>query len=160
MQYTCHRYIPPTWGAPEHVDSLLHEIQARARHPTIVAGDLNARHRDWCTKTNRSRRKLKAWVSQYRFSVTAPRDPTFMSKQGRSTIDIYASRGSTLTNPNTVSSRGPWGGASDHIPVITVTRTKTSTTPRARLPSHVSTRLLSSIAHREKAEKLYDEVIP
>ena len=37
-------YLRP--GAPpEHVDSLLHEIQARARHPTIVTGDLNARHR-------------------------------------------------------------------------------------------------------------------
>ena len=97
----------PTWGAPEHVVSLLHEIQARVRYPTVVAGDLNARHRDWCTKTNRSGRKLKAWASQYRFSVTAPRDPVFVSKQGRSTIDVYASRGITLTTPNIVSSRGP-----------------------------------------------------
>ena len=117
-------YLRP--GArPEHVDSLLHEIQARARYPTIVAGDLNARDRDWCTKTNRSGRKLKAWASQYRFSVTAPSDPTFVSKQGRSTIDIYVSRGIMLTTPNTASSRGPWGEASDHIPVITVTSTKT-----------------------------------
>ena len=152
-------YLRP--GAPpERVDSLLHEIQARARYPAIVAGDLNARHSDWCTKTNRSGRKLKAWASQYRFSVTATRDPTFVSKQRRSTIDIYASRGITLTNPNTVSSRGPWGAASDHIPVITVTSTRTSTTPRARLPPHVSTRLLSSLVIREKAEKLYEEVIP
>ena len=145
---------------PEHADNRLHEIQARACYPTIVAGDLNARHRDWCTKTNRSGRKLKAWASQYRFSVTAPRDPMFVSKQGRSTIDIYASRGITLTTPNTVSSRGPWGGASDHIPVITVTSTKTCTTPHSRLPPHISTRLLSSIVHLEKAENLYEEVIP
>ena len=123
-------YLRP--GAPpEHVERLLHEIQARARYPTLVAGDLKARQRDWCTKTNRSGRKLKAWASQYRFSVTASRDPTFVPKQGRSTIDIYASRGSTFTTPNTVSSRGPWGRASDHIPVITVTSAKTSTTPRA-----------------------------
>ena len=133
-----HRYIPPTWGAPEHADSLLHEIQARARDPTIVACDLNARHRDWCKKTNRSGRKLKAWASQYRFSVTAARDPTFVSKQRRSTIDIYVSSGITLTTPNTVSSRGPRGGASDHIPVITITSTKTCTTPLSRLPPHIS----------------------
>ena len=140
--------------------SPLREIQARARYPTIMAGDLNARHRDWCTTTNRIGRNLNAWASQYRFSVTPPRGPTFLSKQGRSTIDIYASRGITLTTPNTVSSRGRWGGASDHIPVITVTSTKTSTTPRARIPPHVSTRLLSSIVRCEKAEKLYEELIP
>ena len=82
-------YLRP--GAPpEHVDSLLHEIQAGERYPTIVAvaGDPNARHRDWCTTTNRSARKLKVWASQYRFSVTVPRDPTFVSNQGRRTIDI------------------------------------------------------------------------
>ena len=152
-------YLRP--GAPpEHVDSLLHEIQAWGGHPTILAADLNARHRDWCTKTNRSGRKLKAWASQYLCSVTAPRDLTFVSKQGRSTIDIYASGGITLTTPNTVSSRGPWGGAGDHIPVITVTSTKTSITPRGRLTPHVSTGLLSSIELREKAEKFYEEVIP
>ena len=144
----------------QHVCFLTDLIQARARYPTIVAGDLNARHRDWCTKTNRSGRKFKAWPSLYRFSVTAPRDPTFVSKQGRSTIDIYVSRGITVTTPNSVSSRGPWGGASDHIPVITVTSTKTCTTPHSRLPPHISTRLLSSIVHREKAENLYEEVIP
>ena len=94
------------------------------------------------------------------FSVAAPRDPTLVSKQVRSTIDIYVSRGITLTTPNTVSSRGPWGGASDHIPVITVTSTKTCTTPHSRLPAHISKRLLSSIVHREKAENLYEEVIP
>ena len=125
-----------------------------------MEGDLNARHRDWCTKTNRSGRKLKAWASQYCFPVTAPRDPTFVSKQGRSTIDIYASRGITLTTPNTASSRGPWGGASDHTPVITVTSTKTYTTPNSRLPPHISKRLLSSIVHREKTANLYEEVIP
>ena len=152
-------YLRP--GAPpEHVDSLLHEIQARARYQTTVAGDLHARHRDWCTKKNRSGRKLKASASQHRFSVTAPSDPTFVSKQGRSTIDIHVSRGTTLTTPNTVSSRGPWGGASDHIPVITVTSTKTCTTPHSQLPAHIPTRLLSSIVHREKAENLYEEVIP
>ena len=32
---------------PEHANSLLHEIQARKRYPIIVAGDLNARQRDW-----------------------------------------------------------------------------------------------------------------
>ena len=66
----------------------------------------------------------------------------------------------TLTSPNTVSCRAPWGGASDHIPVITVTSTKTCTTPHSRLPPHISTKLLSSIVHREKAENLYEEVIP
>ena len=50
--------------------------------------------------------------------------------------------------------------ASDHIPVITVTSTKTCTAPRSRLPPHISTRLLSSIVHRENAENLYEEVIP
>ena len=101
-------YLRP--GAPpEHVDSLLHEMQARARYPTIVAGDLNERHRDWCAKTNRSGRKLKAWASQHRFSVTAPRYPTFVSKQGRSTIDMHVSRGTMLTTPNNVSRRDPWG---------------------------------------------------
>ena len=38
-------YLRPE-APPEHVDSLLHEIQARERYPTVVAGDLNARHRD------------------------------------------------------------------------------------------------------------------
>ena len=143
----------------QHVCFLTDLIQARARYPTIVAGDLNARHRDWCTKTNRSGRKFKAWPSLYRFSVTAPRDPTFVSKQGRSTIDIYAPRGITPTTPNTVSSRGPWGAAIEHIPVFTVPSTKTCTTPHSRLPPHVSTRLLPSIVLREKAEKHYEGVI-
>ena len=138
----------------------LEEFSARSRYPTLVAGDFNARHKDWCKKSNRSGRNLKTWSLQFHFSILAPSNPTFFSKQGKSTIDSLLSRGITLTKPNTVSDVGPWGGASDHTPVTTTVVTKPDPVVKTSVAIRVSSKLLRSITHTQKAGTLYNDSIP
>ena len=97
---------------------------------------------------------------QFHFSILAPSNPNFFSKQGKSTIDIFLSRGITLTKPKTESDVGPWGGASDHTPVTTTVVTKPDPVVKTPVAIRVSSKLLRSITHREKAETLYNDSIP
>jgi len=53
---------------------------------TTIIGDLNSRHKDWCTTQNSYSGWLREWADQSLMLVIRPDGPTFM---GISVIDLY-----------------------------------------------------------------------
>ena len=98
--------------------SILQQIRHRASGPTVILGDLNARHQSWCHGKNSRGQALTMWCSKTPFNGTAPPQPTFYShnrQTGYSTIDIAISN---IPNVSATVTKGDWDGVSDHIPVL------------------------------------------
>ena len=80
---------------------MLHQVveklsSVQARHPdtdVLLAGDFNARHSSWCTRTNSNGRVLHSIADRCLLSVCNPvRVPTFFNTRGgKSTIDLFLS---------------------------------------------------------------------
>ncbi len=99
----------------------MEEVNALAREPVIAMGDFNARHTDWCFRSNSRGQKLSEWTLEEGKSVLPPDSPTFKSRNGRkSTINLIVYRAC-----GSLGARLPEGtcsGASDHRSIVTEVR--------------------------------------
>lgn len=94
----------------------LNAVKRLAPPPTAIVGDFNARHVDWDHEGNYRGALLKKWCADASFSVQAPSEPTFVSHQGQSTIDLGLLKDCSLTHLEVVN--GVWTGVSGHSPVV------------------------------------------
>lgn len=107
-------YSPPGWPIIEvDIEALLDSKQ-----PTIIAGDLNAKHPDWnCTTTNVTGRKLRAQGMREDFTIAGPTEPTRVPTHANhrpSVIDITLSKNLTQSlDMETIPAL-----SSDHCPVL------------------------------------------
>lgn len=87
------------------------------RQATILAGDLNAKHKDWNSKVNNSRaQRLKQMADQKNIIITGPEDPTHIHTPDNSTdvLDIALLKNIEIDyDITTVHDL-----SSDHLPVI------------------------------------------
>jgi len=103
-------------------DMLIHlnMLHNRCRGKTVIFGDFNSRHRDWCSQTNQSGRHLHAWHLKNGWQLHAPPFPTRVSPgpsqtSTYSTIDLFLTRNINLTNFRYPRSHA--FGISDHLPI-------------------------------------------
>lgn len=105
---------------PKQVESqqLLHEltkIHMTCRGKTVLIGDFNARHKNWCSKGNRNGTCLKLWAEQNGWVIHAPPFPTRVGPRGAiSTIDLVVTRNSNI---HSFYYPRQCFGISDHLPV-------------------------------------------
>ncbi len=115
--------------------------------------DWNARHGEWDANSNRRGDALRRWAQRYRWRVSAPRAPSFVTRGRSSTVDLLVHCACTVRNVVKVS--GSSDGCSDHVPVVVVV-------PSAHPPA---TRRISKAARRnevrhERAAALYEHELP
>lgn len=97
------------------------------RRKLIVAGDLNARHENWGNHRRNKNGTILFGDSQAGYyTVSGPRDPTFISPAGvPSTLDLFLTNAPDhLSDPETVKEL-----SSDHFPVEVVFRCSPTTRP-------------------------------
>lgn len=84
---------------------------------SVIVGDLNARHKTWCERTNRAGTWLTQFTLNTRWTIHPPDLPTFCHPGTKATskIDLFVSKGVHLPFQPRVC-RGKW--SSDHLPVF------------------------------------------
>lgn len=117
-------YLPPTGTLDK--DELLKVLDTK--QPTILAGDLNAKHVDWHSKvTNAKGRTLRDISDNNNLVVIAPRDPTHIGFYGTDVLDIAILKDIrqhwTLQTEHELTS--------DHLPVVMELQTQ--------IPHHLQT---------------------
>ena len=131
---------------------ILRNIQRICRGPTIVLGHLNGRHPEWGMRlrtghNNTQGNTIHTWARQFGWEIRGTVAPTYESRQGKSTIDIFMVKGVPLKGP--VVAYGPWDGASDHHPVTGESSLPTSLASRTfKIPK--SLRNKDNLRIREK----------
>lgn len=124
-------YSPPGWPIVElDVEALLD-----SRQPTLVAGDLNAKHPDWnCQTTNPAGRKLRAQGMREDFTISGPIEPTRVPIQARhrpSVLDITISKNMAHSlDMETLPAL-----SSDHNPVLITVGADLDLAPPIRKPN-------------------------
>ena len=109
-------YFSPS-ARREEVENALTKLRQVCRGPTIILGDLNARHNRWDRTTNRFGSTILKWAEKYSWTIRAAQEPTFVSRTGRSNIDLFITK--DLQAPlNPWIPHGDWDGMSDHNPVV------------------------------------------
>lgn len=145
----CHKEIPTGRGADGRCDlggnlhkpklreddmkEILKRIHNGCIGRTVMMGDWNARHVRMHRKTNIRDRSLVEWAREKGWSVRASKSPTFVSGQGRSTVDFFVYRAARVTGVR-VAEDGQ-EGSTDHRPVIGKVSTNTN---RPRLKRRIS----------------------
>src|SRR3569832_2278527 len=88
--------------------------------PMLIVGDMNARHTDWCTKTDSNGRALADFCAEAGLtilnSIHSPQQPTYSSAGRTSTIDLFIT-----SHPSLFNSLCPMPSlalTSDHFPVV------------------------------------------
>ena len=147
-------YVRPN-TLPEKMKTFLEDVRARARYPFILAGDLNARHKTWCTKNNPGERTLHSWALKHSISVHAPATPTFVSSRGTSTIDIFVAKGVIIGELKVTD--GVWNAASDQLAVAATVEHMYG---GRELPSSFATRTLLCPENAVGAAKHYRREMP
>lgn len=108
-------YIAPNAKAEEEAEAL-NTVQKISRGAALIIGDLNARSRDWDTKSNGRGRRLLKWARAHNWTPRAPKGHTFAIRgKGVSTIDITVMKGLSSYNV-TVPPVGTFK-SSDHQPI-------------------------------------------
>lgn len=149
-------YISPRARVQE-VRRCLRRVRELARGPTIVAGDLNARHSQWDTTPNNRGRLLMSWALKWGWEIKAPADPTFCRNQGSSTVDIVLAKGVNTNQPITLF--GPWDGTSDHQPVLTVLEGGTGE-PAREAPTRIPRAMFQKEALQRTVREEYSRELP
>ena len=98
-------------------EKCLDKVQNCTAGPVVMMGDLNCRHTTWDKKSNTQGKWLVKWAQHNKWSIHAPREPTFAAHQGTSTVDLVLSRGVNVENTSVL--HGIWDGCSDHFAVRT-----------------------------------------
>lgn len=100
-----------------HLRKTLNTIRYRGRGRALIMGDLNARHHNWCTRTNPRGTEIDRWSLKFNWNIIAANEPTFCNRQGRSNIDIALIKSASgARKPEPL--KGDWDGSSDHTPVM------------------------------------------
>lgn len=104
-------YIPPDKEAiPDELDAVFD-----SGRPTILAGDLNAKHPAWHSRVrNQKGRLIQRYVEERRIAVLAPSDPTHFHGRGADVLDIALLL--NVSMPATTYTIQELG--SDHLPVV------------------------------------------
>jgi len=89
----------------EDFEHYFKHIHMTCRGRTIIFGDLNARHRSWCSKTNQSGAWLHRWGRKNGWLIQAPNFTTRNhiprnnhSSPQHTTIDLFVTRAATVTD--------------------------------------------------------------
>ena len=147
-------YVRPN-TPPGKIETFLEDVRARARYPFILAGDLNARHKSWCTKNNPRGRPFHSWALKHRISIHAPATPTFVSSRGTSTIDIFVANGVIIGELKVTD--GVWNAASDHLAVAATVEHMSG---GRELPGSFATRTLLCPKNAVRAATHYRREMP
>lgn len=94
---------------PEFVKCTLSYVQSFSRDRVLIAGDLKARHPNWCHRGNTRGKYLDEWTANVGWSTAPPHRPTFWNLMSRpTTIDLEIHYAVSM-NSVRVSVR-PWDG--------------------------------------------------
>ncbi|GJQ88591.1 hypothetical protein Trydic_g19313, partial [Trypoxylus dichotomus] len=110
--------IHSCYGPP---GSVLSEADFRAvfgaGHPTILAGDLNSKHKNWNSKTTNTRgRQLARIATKYGLTVEGPEDETHIHIPTGSTDVLDIAVVKNITTPYHLETINDL--TSDHLPVV------------------------------------------
>lgn len=104
-------YVPPTTPLSET------DLEAIFMHmtPTVLLGDLNAKHAAWnCSSNNKAGNKLLRYCFIKGINIYAPDQATYVNSRGhRNVLDIALGYKCTLTTPLSLHEL-----SSDHNPVV------------------------------------------
>lgn len=132
------------------------DIEQCTSGPTVVIGDLNAKHRDWSRNENTRGRFIKKWAIQEGWTVNAPLGDTFTpppsSGSSPSTIDLAVLKG--LRSEVAHIPEGVWDGCSDHMPIVVKVHNQWVPAP-AVTRDRISYRMRIKPEILRKAQELY-----
>ena len=148
-------YVSPDAGWGE-VQDCLATINQLGRGPTVIVGDLNARHARWDRKTNSRGAQLYSWARRWGWEIMAPEGPTFCAGSGRSTVDLFLVKGVQGHQPRLTP--GPWDGLSDHRAIVADIPTRGAPPSKAR-PRITKSMLKNKVFH-ERVRRAYEEELP
>ena len=93
------------------------DIRTRTRGPTVIMGDLNARHRKWDKRSNTMGNMILQWSERWSWTIQNADLPSFQGATGSSNVDLFITKGvRTKTTPWILI--GNWDASSDHNPVV------------------------------------------
>ena len=75
----------------------LNQIRRRHRRPSIIIGDLNARHKNWDTSFNTAGTTLLRWTNLHNWMIRAANLPHFTAFKGYSNIDLFITKAIRVT---------------------------------------------------------------
>lgn len=145
-------YIAPLRGR-SRFNEILAWVRPWLRGSAVLLGDLNARHTRWDTNRNAYGTALVQWTEANRATIYAPRQETYISGKGSSTIDLLIARGVSLDEVSVIP--GIYEGFTDHRLVVGSTCPKLSSIP-CRIPRGA----LGDPSRRLRAAEYYKEHIP
>lgn len=144
-------YLTPRANESERKQFFFH-LTRMSRGASIALGDFNARSKDWDTMTNKNGSDLANWARMHRFELSIPPAPTCHANEGRSTVDLVASRS---LHPIRCWITEQASGLSDHKVVSADIALST-----ARTLDVVPLTLLNSPIAQKKASQAYLRRIP
>lgn len=71
---------------------LLEQVEIHNNGKAIIVGEINERHSDWDTEYSTRGRQLK-WATMSRWAITSSKKPTCTTINGKSTPDIFMTKG-------------------------------------------------------------------
>eukprot|EP00171_Calliarthron_tuberculosum_P006235 IDg6235t1 len=102
-------YVSPVATTKDLMDMLTH-IKQYCTGIVCIAGDWNARHRNWDRMTNRRGLALVRWAEKEGWVISTPHEDTFRSSRGSTKNDFYVHCDCSASRPQVVS--GIWDGVS------------------------------------------------
>lgn len=125
-------YCPRQARERDGTDRILrNDLRALTRSPGdfVIAGDLNAKHRQWGNeRANKNGAILMEDMQAGFYAVSFPSHPTFVNSRSQSTLDIFLSNMfDRIDVPVTITAL-----SSDHLPVVTYIQEEATQTWRQR----------------------------
>jgi len=99
------------------INEIMDSIKAKTQGRIVIMGDLNARHTNWCKKSNNQGKALWKWTKNF-WRIQAPDSPTYYPSKAHqgSVLDIAVTHRCADIGTRTIT--GDWDGSTDHLAIM------------------------------------------